>query len=579
MRKLLTLLVLCIAAAALAPARAHATDECGRPIRTTNWIDFGHPTLASVFARPGTILAVSSGDFPAQMRAAGAVTVYFDLNLRKRVGIPNAPADPSTIVAKANALYEYAAAQTTCSTPWIALNELQGASLATPWSESNTTYRQNVLTFVQQLHARGARPFLLVNSKPYTAGDAAAWWQQVAAASDLVRETYFNDANVYKSGAIAGNRQIRTALRTGVTDFTSIGIPVEKLGVMLGFQTTRGQGGREGLQPKQAWLEVVKWQALAARQVSKELRFSTIWAWGWGEFDPAESDPDKPAAACVWLWVRAHALCDGPAVAGSNWDASLTEGQLRLPRGVTCKVGPTAITDAAVQSLARVTGDAEIAATALLARAAATPYARVSPRQVLAAERAVILSRFGGSRHDYEVALAQNGATVEIARAILADSLRRAAIEQMLRVPAPSQAAIETFYESYPDLLVRAVTADPAPLWLGNVKRGYALDLIAPDEIFNLPKGAVRTLATIDGRVKVKATDDARPLGTMPLSVIQPAIRAALTWFARGAAYEQWLTGRATYALNTTTCRGDQLPAPGAVELESFLPFLAAAGS
>jgi hypothetical protein len=580
-RKLLLLLFLLLVGAFLAPARASArpaTDVCGRPIRTTNWIDLGWPGLTSVFARPGTILAVSSGDFPAQMRAQGAVTVYFDLHLRNRIGIPNAPADPDTIVDRANRLYDYASAQSACSTPWIGLNELFGASLATPWSASNTTYRQNVLTFLKQLAARGARPFLLVNSTPYTAGEAAAWWQQVAAVADIVRETYLNDKNVYNVGAIAGNRQLRTAMRRGVGDFLSIGIPASKLGVMLGFQTTKGAGGREGLEPAQAWFEVVKWQALSARQVAKELRISTIWSWGWGEYNAAESDPDKATAGCVYLWTRAHALCDGPAAAGAEWNASLTEGQLILPRGVTCKVGTTPITDAAIQALARVTGDPEIAGTALLARAAAAPYARVTNADVLTAERAIVAARFGGDRAAYNAALVQAGATLAVARAALADVLRRALIEPTLPVGAPAAEDVETFYESYPDLLVRRVTADPAPTWLGGVKKGYALDLIAPDRIFELATNTTHTLATVDGTFKVKATDEVRSLGTMPLSVVEPAIRAALVAFARGAAYDTWLTKRSTYALTNTTCRGDELPAAGAVELESFLPFLAAAG-
>ena len=41
-------------------------------------------------------------------------------------------------------------------------------------------------------------------------------------------------------------------------------IPTSKLGIFVGFQTTKGTGGREGLKPATAWFEVVKLQALAA---------------------------------------------------------------------------------------------------------------------------------------------------------------------------------------------------------------------------------------------------------------------------------------------------------------------------
>jgi len=97
-RKLLVLLVLCAAATAVVPGRAAAADACGRPDRVTNWIDSAPPALAPVFARPGTVLAVSSGEFPAQVRQQGAVTIHFDQYLKARVGLPSTPAEPDTVV-------------------------------------------------------------------------------------------------------------------------------------------------------------------------------------------------------------------------------------------------------------------------------------------------------------------------------------------------------------------------------------------------------------------------------------------------------------------------------------------------
>src|SRR5206468_154534 len=85
MRKLLLLLSVCAVTAGFAPARAAAVDSCGRPEGHVHWIDYMRPELTSIFARPGTILAVSSGDFPAEMRAAGALTIYWDMYLNRRV--------------------------------------------------------------------------------------------------------------------------------------------------------------------------------------------------------------------------------------------------------------------------------------------------------------------------------------------------------------------------------------------------------------------------------------------------------------------------------------------------------------
>ena len=100
---------------------------------------------------------------------------------------------------------------------------------------------------------------------------------------------------------------------------------------MLGFQTNTSNGGRAGLEPAQAWFEVVKWQALAAKQVAQELHFSTIWSWGWTSYT-GNKDPDFGKAACVWLWMRSSSLCNGPGGAGPGWNSSTHGRPARLPR-------------------------------------------------------------------------------------------------------------------------------------------------------------------------------------------------------------------------------------------------------
>ena len=249
------------------------------------------------------------------MREAGAVTIYWDMYLNRRVGTPTAPADPAVaILEEPTSSTSTPPSTASCADAVVALNELFGSSLPTPSSDWNAQYRANVLAFVQTLAARGARPFLLVNSKPYMGGEAEAWWKQVAAVSDIVRETYLNARKLYNQGPLVGNRTLRQAMRSGLQAFHGSGSRRQKLGVMLAFQTTKGHGGREGLEPKQAWMEVVKWQALAARQVATEIPDLDDLVVGLGPFTKAESDPDKAAAACVWLWTRAHPLCNAPAV-------------------------------------------------------------------------------------------------------------------------------------------------------------------------------------------------------------------------------------------------------------------------
>ena len=118
-----------------------------------------------------------------------------------------------------------------------------------------------------------------------------------------------------------------------------------RIGIMIGFQTGPGTGGREGLEPRSRWFSVAKWHALAVRQVAHELGLAHVWSWGWAQRDARSNDPDKTYAACVWLWARDARLCDAPALLGEELDVDRTTGQLSdLPPGTTTDVkveGPT----------------------------------------------------------------------------------------------------------------------------------------------------------------------------------------------------------------------------------------------
>jgi len=605
----LALVVLTLAALTLAVASSSEAERrqlpCGlRDLNGTAWIDYAWPTYSNIFARKGVILATGSGAFPAQMRAKGAGTVHWDMNLKGRVGRPDAPADPAMMVERANRLFDYAVQQTGCSTPLIAENELFGANLVTPWSDTNRQYRDNVLVYLKTLAERGARPFLLVNTRPYLGGEAVDWWREVAKYADIVREVYPSAKMLYAQGPILANRTLRTGMRQGIADFTAIGIPTSKLGVMLGFHKGRSSGGgRAGLQPPVAWFRVAKWQALSAKAIAKEASLASVWSWGWGEWTEADRDPDRNGAACVWLWVRSPTLCAGPAAAGEGFDASLTEGQIVLPSGAKCVVGDTPLRMTEIARLQRVTGDREIAAGALFARAAEGSSSGVTPQAVRTAERAVIASHFGGSPAAYRRALAAAGATPAVARGILADVIRHVAIERALAVGPPGGQAVSTFYRSYPELLVRPVTVDPAPSWLGWRTRGWALASFAPPRVFTLPtmkavpkkpsKKASKTpskkspkkppkmaanVLSVEGSFAVRVTGPAQPLATLPLMTVSRSISSVLRVFARRVAFDGWTTKRQVEALRSTICLRDDLPAPTAVELTDYLPFLSATG-
>jgi hypothetical protein len=127
-------------------------------------------------------------------------------------------------------------------------------------------------------------------------------------------------------------------------------------------------------------------------------------------------------------------------------------------------------------------------------------------------------------------------------------------------------------------MLVREVKAKPAPSWLGGKVKGFALEAVAPAGVFGLASRATRTLQTFNGEYTVSAVANAQPLGSLPLAIVAHAIRVALTSFAQGDAFGQWTTKVQAAELPRTICRGDDLPLPAPVELETFAPFLSVAG-
>jgi hypothetical protein len=343
---------------------------------------------------------------------------------------------------------------------------------------------------------------------------------------------------------------------------------------MVSFATTRGFGGRNGLQPASAWYDVAKWMALAAKQVAAETGLASIWSWGWGEWNGAEKDPQKPYAMCAWMWARSPTFCNAPKAIGTSFDASLKEGQLSLlSPGTRCLVGTRALRIGDIDRLAAVTGDPETAFSAAYERLVETAYTPVSPSEVLRAERAVIAQSFGGSRSAYLAALRKAHATVAVARGVLGDELRRARVEGTLFAPKPSASEVETFYSSYPELDVRLVQVSPRPSWLPAGK-GLALSQVAPDRVFTLPRGKKSVVRTGEGEFTVKALGDPQPLGAVPLAKAKAAIEAALREFARGDQFERWTVGKQRFVLNSALCRADDLPQPSAVDLTTYLPFL-----
>src|SRR5438132_5701064 len=177
MRHLLIGLAVLVGLLVVQPSARPATPSaaCGLPDARPLWIDYGGgavpPAVREALARPGVVLAASGSALPQSYRAKGAATTYFVLHLPALVAEPSKPADPASIQAAADRLFQLAVDSTACQTPWIALNELLAPQAPTPWTPTNAQYRANVLALVQRLAERGAQPALLVHGDPNVQGD------------------------------------------------------------------------------------------------------------------------------------------------------------------------------------------------------------------------------------------------------------------------------------------------------------------------------------------------------------------------------------------------------------------------
>jgi hypothetical protein len=578
MKGAVAVVLVAVAALVVAHGRPQAdTGACGLPATAPMWVDYaGHN--APITPKPGMVLGMSSGTVePSAMRAAGAATIFFDLHLNDRVGTTAKPADPSTIAGKAKKEFDFAVQITGCAHPLIAENELFGAQTQTPWSATNAQYRANVLALLRALDALGATTAITIANPPYTGGDAAEWWRQAAQAAILIRQVYFTSPNpkgLYSLGPERASRSMRNGMRGLVSHFSQIGIPASRVALELQFQSAAGQGGRNGLQPKAAWLEVVKLEALAAKQVAADMKISGIWSWGWPSFSIAGDDPDKPAAACVYLWARDQKLCDAPALAGVPFDTSLTEGQIILPAAVRCTLGGNQrILKSDVSRAAALTGDLGSASSALLERAVLRARAPVNPVAVLSAERAIVRDRFGGSVARYRAELATAKITLADARAIIADRLARDAVEERFRPRSPTAGQIADFIATYAATNVRLISIDIAAPWLGGV-RGFAVETIAPEQVFTLPQGKRQTIDTIDGRFAVRPLGPALPLYALPPARARDVARGVLGRFAKDAVYSSWLRAQEATMLGNAVCARDDVPARAEVDLTAWATFL-----
>ena len=577
-RKLLLIGLLMVVAAPVLAPQANAAPGCDLPATRPLWIDFGDgsvPFWQSVFAKPGIIAAASNFLVPPKLRAAGARTVYWDMHLNTRVGTPQKPLAPAGIADQADRLFLRAVASSGCATPVIALNELFGAG--------HGHALVGIEHHLPRERPRAAPPAVVARRPPVPAGQQRALHRRrrravVARRSGggrprsrglLLRAEDPQPGRAARQPDHAG----RAAERAD--RFTEIGVPTSRLGFMLGFHTTKGVGsGREGLQPSSAWFDVVKLEALAAKQVAEELSVATVWSWGWGVWSVGESDPDKEAAACVWLWARDSKLCDGPHLAGEDFDPSRLEG--RLPAGVQCALGANTVTRSQLAELTRLTGDPDAALSALQERLVLAQATDLSSRS---STRPKPRSWHAGSAGAGRATTRRSPRPASLAPSRGRSSASRRASRRSggaSDVSAPTSSQVLDWYVSYAAMPARAVVANAGALV---ARRPHDRRRAPGDRASVRPhRGSVREallVPTATGNVRVRVGDPAMPLAAFPLALATPAISAALQDSARLASFEQWLLGQQTAALRRTVCVRDELPSPEPVDLTAFAPFLA----
>jgi hypothetical protein len=583
-RRVSALVVVLAFAAGLGKATPAAEDTaaiggvCGLPDERPIWVDYAEGSVSfrnDVFGKPGVVAATSGTVNASELRARGAHTVYWWMKLNRVGGTLSTPTEPGTVAAGVTEIVDKAIAATECSTPVVVLNELNSAASTTPWTSTNDRYRANVLEALRGIAARGATPLLLLSARPYTGGDALGWWLEVAKAAHIVREVYFPAPPLMRTGAVLASRTMRQKFRQGLAPLLQAGIPPERLGLVIGFQSGPGKGGREGLQPSASWLRFAKLLTLAAKQVAGELKIASVVSWGWGTFDQAGADVDKPKAACVYLWARNPDLCDGPAAAGPGFNASREEGQIALPPATRCRLDGQTISKLEVKTLSALTADTQVALSALFARLVESPGHPVALSRVLALEQTIIAVRFGGSRSRYLSALRARGASLGVGRAVITDQLRRQDIAKKRQAEPPTAAEVSLYHSLYGALPVRQVRTDSTASWLGGRRRGFTLVPPGPLQLLTLPTARAAAVVTTNGPVRITALDELLPLGAVPLSLARPAVRAALIAQGRLQAVETWSVGGQSRALSRILCVGDVLPAAATVDLSAFLPFLA----
>jgi hypothetical protein len=309
------LILLTLVVAAIAPATASAACPSGPG---TVWVDYAayavyNTPVENVLAQPGTLLGVQNPKWRDSYQAKGADTVGWYMRLLSIVGTVNDPKPRSQVLAKVPHLAQLARDMTSCTTPWLTLNEMQAVQIDEPASYNQRRFRANVLTLAKALDNRGVRVLLLMPRIPLDNTRYRAYWRELSRHADLVYEAYtWSTLTVNRLGDAAARAYMRGKWTDAMRRLKRFVVSMNRAGIVIPYwsRPARSPTGREHLSDAR-WFRAVRLRTLAVKDVAGNMGLGTVWSWGW-QTNPkvGEVDPDKPRAACYYLQARDPSLCD-----------------------------------------------------------------------------------------------------------------------------------------------------------------------------------------------------------------------------------------------------------------------------
>ena len=480
------------------------------------------------------------------MRAQGAATVLFDLNFNNRDRHDGEAGRPVDDRRRARRRSTTTPSGHRLPDPVIAENELFGAQTPTPWSDTNAQYRANALALppgprrarrAARAHDREPAVHRRRRGRMVARGREG----RDPRAPGLLHLAEREGALSARPGG--GEPDDAAGACAASSPAPQIGIPAGRIALELQFHSAPGLGARAGLQPASAWFEIVKLEALAAKQVAKEFKIEGVWSWGWATFSAAApADPDKPFGRVRLALGRAiPPSATAPKYVGAGVRRSLTEASSasRRARAACCRTG---------SDRPRRRQPAHRAHRRLRLRGERPPRAGRASRRAAGRPKDVLLGRargdrapsFGGSRPRYLAALRR-----------AADARRRARDHRRPARARPGPGALPSARGDAGagarlprDVRgpARAAREHDASGAVARRRRAGLGRLVArPAGVFTLDgQGAIDTA---DGSFEVTPLGPAQPLALVPRAQARAAAKAALDRLARGQCYRSWLHG------------------------------------